>query len=523
MAMAFYAVGISFHVLEDPQMKLFFKHLRPDFKLPTRYKMAGPLLDKCYTREKKKVINAIKNEPYMTIVTDGWANPNKQSIVNFVLTSPRMSPVFWSSVATGGNQHTGEYMAERIEEVIQDIEVIMRPGAVCGVVTDNASNMRKAWEILMHNRPNLTCNGCGAHMMNLIMKDILGLATVTDVLDDAKWLSKYILNRYILLDHFDRIQDKLNPEYRRRLCLPVPTRWYTSEACMKSVQQNKHVIQAVLDDVSLDRIYKDSKRHNKLARARKLATDVAFWAKLDAVLLLLHPINEALAEFEKDGSYISAVFSQFRRISKDKAYVEAMDNSTTQFNFAQQEIKRFIASREKEFLTSSMKIGYLLDPCLDRSYMEDKEVDDTIKAAADMLATNEKDHALVSAELSQFVADKALWSEDDKKTNRASTPFNWWSRRNTTYQRLRPLALRLFCIPTSSAASERSWSIHGFIHSKRRNRLTAERVEKLVFLYTNHDGDDLVMYDSYPDAPRDDVDGDSEEVLPIRRTLTFDL
>lgn len=232
---------------------------------------------------------------------------------------------------------------------------------------------------------------------------------------------------------------------------------------MKSVQQNKHVIQAVLDDASLDRIYKDSKRHNKLVRARKLATDVAFWAKLDAVLLLLHPINEALAEFEKDGSYISAVFSQFRRISKDKAYVEAMDNSTNQFNFAQQEIKRFIASREKEFLTSSMKIGYLLDPCLDRSDMEDKEVDDTIKAAADMLATNEKDHALVSAELSQFVTDKALWSEDDKKINRASTPFNWWSRRNTTYQRLRPLALRLFCIPTSSAASERSWSIHGFI------------------------------------------------------------
>ncbi|ETM36077.1 hypothetical protein L914_17146 [Phytophthora nicotianae] len=86
----------------------------------------------------KKVVEAIKNEPYVTVVSDGWANPNKQSIVNFVITSPRMNPVFWSPVATGDNQHTGEYIADRVEEVIVEIEGIMRAGAVCGVVTDNA-------------------------------------------------------------------------------------------------------------------------------------------------------------------------------------------------------------------------------------------------------------------------------------------------------------------------------------------------------------------------------------------------
>ena len=38
---------------------------------------------------------------------------------------------------------------------------------------------------------------------------------------------------------------------------------------------------------------------------------------------------------------------------------------------------------------------------------------------------------------------------------------------------------------TSSAASERVWSIYRFIHSRLRNRLSNEKVEKLAFVYVN--------------------------------------
>lgn len=37
----------------------------------------------------------------------------------------------------------------------------------------------------------------------------------------------------------------------------------------------------------------------------------------------------------------------------------------------------------------------------------------------------------------------------------------------------------------SSAASERVWSIFRFIHSRLRNRLSNEKVEKLAFIYIN--------------------------------------
>ena len=42
-------------------------------------------------------------------------------------------------------------------------------------------------------------------------------------------------------------------------------------------------------------------------------------------------------------------------------------------------------------------------------------------------------------------------------------------------------AFRVFSIPPSNAASERTWSIMDFLHSKKRNRLECSEIEKLNF------------------------------------------
>ena len=47
------------------------------------------------------------------------------------------------------------------------------------------------------------------------------------------------------------------------------------------------------------------------------------------------------------------------------------------------------------------------------------------------------------------------------------------------------LFICVLSIPTSSAASERCWSVMGNVHSESRNRLTDDRVEKLVYIYFN--------------------------------------
>ena len=50
---------------------------------------------------------------------------------------------------------------------------------------------------------------------------------------------------------------------------------------------------------------------------------------------------------------------------------------------------------------------------------------------------------------------------------------------------LRPLVQRLFCVPASSAASERLFSQAGLIMRPTRNRLSKDRLSQLVFLKCN--------------------------------------
>ena len=65
-------------------------------------------------------------------------------------------------------------------------------------------------------------------------------------------------------------------------------------------------------------------------------------------------------------------------------------------------------------------------------------------------------------------------------------PLTYWSvYGRTEYPALARIALRVFSCPTSSADSERAWSVFDLIHSKRRKRLVNLRVNKLVFVYMN--------------------------------------
>jgi hAT family C-terminal dimerisation region len=65
---------------------------------------------------------------------------------------------------------------------------------------------------------------------------------------------------------------------------------------------------------------------------------------------------------------------------------------------------------------------------------------------------------------------------------------------------------------TSSAASERSFSTNGFIHSKLRNSLKEENVQKLLFITSNalQLGKDLLTIDGQDsEDDTDDVDAGS--------------
>ncbi|GJN25599.1 hypothetical protein PR202_gb13445 [Eleusine coracana subsp. coracana] len=64
-------------------------------------------------------------------------------------------------------------------------------------------------------------------------------------------------------------------------------------------------------------------------------------------------------------------------------------------------------------------------------------------------------------------------------------PLQWWGTYGARTPELKELAFKLLGQPASSSCCERNWSTYGFIHSLRRNKLTPERAEDLVYVHNN--------------------------------------
>ena len=82
------------------------------------------------------------------------------------------------------------------------------------------------------------------------------------------------------------------------------------------------------------------------------------------------------------------------------------------------------------------------------------------------------------------------------------TPLQFWMSDGNAWPELRKITVKLFSLATSTAASEKNFSTFGFIHSKLRNSLSRESVEKLVFIKSNYP---LFTNSLWKEVPAQDV------------------
>ena len=146
-------------MVENPHWKSFFNAIRPAYVVPSMYKISEPLLDSEYDQIKVETVATIAASDSVGLMCDGLSNIGNERIISFVVSQPK--PIFWKSFHTDVQSHTGEYIATKILKVIEKLE------SECGkmdfgVVTDNASHMKKAWRLIEEKYPTIICYMCCA-------------------------------------------------------------------------------------------------------------------------------------------------------------------------------------------------------------------------------------------------------------------------------------------------------------------------------------------------------------------------
>ena len=145
---------------------LFFKKLRPTFKLPSRYELSNRFLNQEYIRVERRADEKIEAAPCLALQMDGWSDIDRNGIVNVIFNTPE--PFFFKTIHTGAHHHTGKNIAKLMFNVIMKVG----PLRVYGIVTNNASNMKSAWKIVQERYQHITAYGCLLHGIHLLFKDL---------------------------------------------------------------------------------------------------------------------------------------------------------------------------------------------------------------------------------------------------------------------------------------------------------------------------------------------------------------
>lgn len=105
---------------------------------------------------------------------DGWSNPKSKSVYNFIIITPDRKEFLYSLKDFSAESHTADFLASKIQEVIDEIG----SEKFAAVVSDNASAIAAARRKISEIYPHIINIRCIAHFVNLISKDILGKCNI---------------------------------------------------------------------------------------------------------------------------------------------------------------------------------------------------------------------------------------------------------------------------------------------------------------------------------------------------------
>ena len=162
------------------------------------------------------MLKPIKNgwkEKGMSVVSDGWINPQRRPLINFMATSEGAS-VFLKAIDGTKEYKDKYYISELLMNVIKEI----KPEKVVQVITDNAYVMKVVGSFIEAEYPRIFWTPYVVYTLNLALKNIFALKNIkrnvvtytecnwiTQIADDASFIRVFIMNHSMRLAMFNEI------------------------------------------------------------------------------------------------------------------------------------------------------------------------------------------------------------------------------------------------------------------------------------------------------------------------------
>ena len=261
-------------------------------------------------------------EKGVTICSDGWSDPRRRPIINFIAVSEK-APIFLRADNCEGQVKTKEYIAEKLRGVIDEVG---RQNVV-QIITDNAANCKGAGLLIEAEYDNIFWTPCVVHTLNLAMKSICEpkvprepsdedlfvwnqLEFMHNVKSDATMIKNFIMNHGMRLSMFN--------EFSHLKLLSIAETRFASVVCMlKRFVEIKTALQHMVISDKWN-IYKDDAPTAQVVK-EKILSDV-WWGNVEYILRITNPIYEMIRLADTDTPCLHLIYemwdSMIERVKK---------------------------------------------------------------------------------------------------------------------------------------------------------------------------------------------------------------
>lgn len=150
------------------------------------------------------------------------------------------------------------------------------------------------------------------------------------------------------------------------------------------------------------------------------------------------------------------------------------------------ELKAIHCTRWEKMCSKLQKAAYAFEPEFLLHEVESiEEVMTALWEVAEVLLTPEQVDKLVASFPSFRQRLGSVGHPVAERNAKTQPPVDWLVCHASSYPEVQLLGKVVLSQPVSSSVCEHNWSHHSFIHSKKRNRLSTERVQTLVKIFQN--------------------------------------
>ncbi|KAL1448509.1 hypothetical protein WDU94_006621, partial [Cyamophila willieti] len=215
---------------------------------------------------------------------------------------------------------------------------------------------------------------------------------------------------------------------------------------------------------------------------RRVLDEGVFWTRVQKMIAILKPIVQTLTILEGNEPQIHRVLPLMINLET----IMIAEIPLSPLNKAEEKHIKEKFQERKDFAINTIHLAAdLLNPASKGHSLNASELIDALeficKTGSNMgfESLNIKKQVADYRDKSALFEKQFMWEDLEK-----ICPSLWWRTLRGTCD-LAEVALKILGAPTSSAATERTFSTFAWIHSDRRNRLSSDRAAKITYISQN--------------------------------------